>query len=84
MSIAWLGAIVVLLVLAIPLVAIMLPVFIILAVGWASRGSRTSRTVREEEAKLVQEIHDGLERMGERVESLETILAEQTKKGAHL
>jgi len=39
-----------------------------------------SRKDQAEDSKIIQEIYQGLSRMEERVESLETILLEQDKK----
>ena len=39
-------------------------------------GPRTSRTQSDEEARIIQEIYQGLIRMEERVEALETLLQE--------
>ncbi|OGR15952.1 MAG: hypothetical protein A2X81_14945 [Desulfobacterales bacterium GWB2_56_26] len=44
--------------------------------------SRTPRGADNEEARVIQEIYQGLERMEERIESLETILmADREKEG---
>ena len=40
----------------------------------------TSRKDQAEDSKIIQEIYQGLSRMEERVESLETILLDQDKK----
>ena len=40
----------------------------------------TSRKDQAEDSKIIQEIYQGLARMEERVESLETILLDQDKK----
>ena len=40
----------------------------------------TSRQDQAEDSKIIQEIYQGLSRMEERVESLETILLDQDKK----
>ena len=42
-------------------------------------GKHSRRGVDPEEAKLMQQIHQGLQRMDERVESLETLLIEQSR-----
>jgi len=42
-------------------------------------GKRTNRGVDPEEAKLMQEIHRGLQKMEDRVESLETLLIEEAR-----
>ena len=43
--------------------------------------SRKSRTEHAEEAGMIQEIYNGLSKMEQRVEALETILMEQHGKG---
>jgi phage shock protein B len=45
--------------------------------GGLSQKDRQSRT---EETKMIQDIYSGLSKMEERVEALETILIERTKK----
>ncbi|MEJ2638933.1 MAG: phage-shock protein [Desulfosarcinaceae bacterium] len=45
-------------------------------------GGRTDRRQAADEAKMLQEIYQGLARMEERVEALETILIHTTKKDA--
>ena len=42
-------------------------------------GKHSRRGVDPEEAKLMQQIHQGLQRMDDRVESLETLLIEQSR-----
>lgn len=42
-------------------------------------GKNAKRGVDPDEARLMQEIHQGLQRMEERVESLETLLIEQAR-----
>jgi len=42
-------------------------------------GKHSRRGVDPEEAKLMQEIHQGLQKMEDRVESLETLLIEQSR-----
>lgn len=42
-------------------------------------GKNATRGVDPDEARLMQEIHQGLQRMEERVESLETLLIEQAR-----
>jgi phage shock protein B len=42
--------------------------------------SRQSQQSHAEEARMIQEIYQGLSRMEERVEALETIILEQTRK----
>lgn len=45
-------------------------------------GGRIDRRQAADEAKMLQEIYQGLARMEERVEALETILIHTTKKDA--
>jgi phage shock protein B len=42
--------------------------------------SRTGQKAQNEEAKMVQEIYQGLSRMEQRVEALETIILDRTGK----
>jgi phage shock protein B len=42
---------------------------------------KTSRKDQADDAKVVQEIYQGLSRMEERVEALETILLDREKRG---
>lgn len=42
--------------------------------------SRTGQKAQAEEAKMVQEIYDGLSRMEQRVNSLETIILDRERK----
>lgn len=44
-------------------------------------GGEKGREAVGEEARLAQELYQGLERLEERVESLETLLLEREKKG---
>lgn len=46
-------------------------------------GAGTARTSSAEEAQMIQEMHRGLLRMEERVESLETLLFDQDTGGRH-
>jgi len=47
--------------------------------GW----SRKSRETEAEDARLMQDIYQGLARMEKRVEALETILMDHPKGGTH-
>lgn len=65
--------------LLIPVIAILAPVALVLGVGWLLvRSQRGRRGVEEQrlraEAQLMQEIHEGLNRLDRRIESLETIV----------
>ncbi len=42
--------------------------------------SKSSRQTKSEESKMIQEIYEGLARMEQRVESLETILMDSQEK----
>ena len=42
--------------------------------------SKSSRQTRNEESKMIQEIHQGLSKMEQRIETLETILMESQEK----
>ncbi|EPR32905.1 hypothetical protein dsat_0346 [Alkalidesulfovibrio alkalitolerans DSM 16529] len=50
----------------------------IFGVIWLFRG-RTGKSSRDEEARLAQELHQGMERLEKRVDSLETLLMEREK-----
>jgi phage shock protein B len=64
-------------VIVIPVVAIM---GLFLVAGLAVlKGGGKSRRGNPDEARLIQEIHRGLEKMEKRIESLETIVLDQTK-----
>jgi phage shock protein B len=43
--------------------------------------SRKGQAVQADETRLIQEIHQGLLRMEERIEVLETLLLDQERKG---
>ena len=43
--------------------------------------SRSGQRSQAEEARMIQEIYRGLSRMEERVEALETIILDRTRKG---
>ena len=63
------------------LILAIIPVTILLAIRLFKGGlSRTDRTKQAEEAKMIQEIYQGLSRMEERVETLETILLDREKE----
>ena len=63
------------------LILAIIPVTILLAIRLFKGGlSRTDRKKQAEEAKMIQEIYQGLSRMEERVETLETILLDREKE----
>lgn len=43
--------------------------------------SRKGRQMETNEARMIQEIHQGLSKMEKRVESLETVILERERKG---
>ena len=53
--------------------------FIAVLLKWALGGSRGSREREAEETRIIQEIHSGLARLEQRVESLETLLLDSGK-----
>jgi phage shock protein B len=58
-----------------------IPISILLAIKFFKGGlSRTDQKKQAEEAKMIQEIYQGLSRMEERVEALETILLDREKE----
>ena len=58
------------------------PVTILLIIRLFKGGlSRTDRKKQAEEARMIQEIYQGLSRMEERIETLETILLDREKEG---
>ncbi|MCA9413327.1 MAG: hypothetical protein KC931_18080 [Candidatus Omnitrophica bacterium] len=61
------------------LVAILGSIFIATLKILKGGGKNARRGVDPEEAKLMQEIHQGLQKMEDRVESLETLLIEEAR-----
>ena len=62
----------------------MIPVTILLIIRLFKGGiSRTDRKKQAEEARMIQEIYQGLSRMEERIETLETILLDREKEDRH-
>ena len=58
-----------------------IPVAILLIIRLFKGGiSRTDRKKQADEARMIQEIYQGLSRMEERVETLETILLDREKE----
>jgi phage shock protein B len=58
-----------------------IPVTILLIIRLFKGGiSRSDRKKQAEEAKMIQEIYQGLSRMEERVDALETILLDREKE----
>ena len=58
-----------------------IPITILLAIRLFKGGiSRTDQKKQAEETKMIQEIYQGMSRMEERVETLETILLDREKE----
>lgn len=58
-----------------------IPVSILLVIKFFKGGlSRTEQKKQADEAKMIQQIYQGLSRMEERVEALETILLDREKE----
>ena len=58
-----------------------IPITILLIIRLFKGGiSRTDRKKQADEARMIQEIYQGLSRMEERVETLETILLDREKE----
>lgn len=75
-----LATVTVLLVLGIPLVAVA-GFFLVWAVKVATGGAGEKREkAMADETRLIQELHQGLKRMEERIEALETILFDRERK----
>jgi phage shock protein B len=60
---------------------IALGTFLLIAIRMLQGGSRKKREARDEETQMIQEIYQGLRRMEQRVEALETILVDPDKGG---
>lgn len=60
---------------------IALGTFLLIAIKMIQGGSRRKRVARDEETQMIQEIFQGLRRMEQRVEALETILVDPEKGG---
>ena len=71
-----------LVVLIIPVLVLLLPIIIVWGIVKIVSGSATSRDPEfgASETRLMQEVHQGLSKLEERVASLETILIEQGRK----
>jgi len=70
----------VILIFGIPLVAIVGGIFLAalrILKGGPTRGGRMA----EDETQLVQDLHQGLQRMEQRIETLETLILDRERKG---
>ena len=72
----------IIMVFAIPLAAIIGGILLAIIKVLKGGSSRANRELQAEETKLMQDIHQGLTKMDERVEALETLLIERDKKDA--
>lgn len=77
------GLIVICLIFGTPLVAVLGVIFLVALKILRGNPSKTSQKLQADEAKLIQQIHQGLTKMEERVEALETILLERGRHEAH-
>ena len=73
----------VLMILSIPILALVILGVIILggAKVWRGETPRMSKDQRDEETKLIQELHHGLAKMEARIEALETIMLDPERRG---
>jgi phage shock protein B len=67
----------------IPLAAVIGGIFLKALKIWKGVPSEQSPQLQEEETKLIQELYQGLSKMEERVEALETILLDRQRKEGH-
>jgi phage shock protein B len=74
------GTLAVLLIFGTPFVAVIGGLLIAALKILKGSSSRQSRQLQAEETKLIQELYQGLSRMEERVEALETLLLDQDRK----
>ncbi len=56
------------------LAALAVPVLVLVVILKAVTGSKRNAGLQEDEARIMQEIHQGLSRMEERIEALETLV----------
>jgi len=68
-------------VLAIPLASVIGGVLIAIVKIFKGDRAATAQRLDAEEAKIMQDLHKGLEKMEKRIEALETILLEHDRKG---
>ena len=63
---------------------VFLGTFVLLAIKMLKSGSRKSRVDSEDEARMIQEMFQGLRKMERRIEALETILLDPDReRGSH-
>lgn len=74
------GTLAILLIFSIPLLAVAGTFFIKALKILKGIAPEQSQQLQEEETRLIQELHRGLARMEERVETLETLLLDQERK----
>ena len=75
-----LAGILFILLLAVPLALIIGIVLIVLNRLLRANGSKKGKMDREQETRLIQEMHQALSKMEERIEALETIVIDRERK----
>ena len=79
-----LGILAVVLLFSTPLVAVTGAILIkVLRIVTGTPARRRGRSLQAEEAKVMQELHQGLLRMESRIEALETLLFERNRREDH-
>ena len=77
------GALAILLIFGTPFVAVVGGIVIKVVKIVAGNPSKGGQKLQAEEARLMQELHQGLSRMEDRIEALETLLFERDRKGGY-
>ncbi len=76
-----LGALAIVAVFAVPVMCLAVIFgFILLLVRFLRGGKAANAAMTQEEARIFQEMHHGMERMAQRIEALETILLDKQQK----
>ena len=76
---SYFGLVLIFFVIVVPVILLCVLLFY-LVVKAASGGSRAARPGNAEQTRLIQEIHQGLVRMEQRIEALETIVLEAEER----
>ena len=81
-SVAWVSIVGLLVTLIVIVMALAIPIVIVWGIVRIVSGGRGGRAqaLDAEEARIMQEIHAGLAKMEERIESLETLLVDKEEK----
>lgn len=77
------GQLAVMMVFGIPLAAVIGGIFLAALKILRGSGGKVSAAERDEETRLIQDIYQGLQKMDERIEALETIFLEKERKDTH-